>query len=329
MPVRSPHAVSLICDGPDPIPVRSGAHEVELALADLRPAPSRRANGLDPAHVALLAEMPEKWPAIVVRQADSTVIDGQHRVAAARTLGLTHVRAVLFKGSSDDAYVEFVRCNVGHGLPLSLEERRDAVRHILRTHADRSDRGIAAVCGVSPKTVARLRDDLRACGALPPGTARVGRDGRARPVDAAEVRDRIAQELEEHPEASLRFIAKRVGASPETVRSVRNRLGLAGAPTREPSAPILDAEATVLALLSRRERRSCNWRDDAALTTRDGGDDFVAWFDATTVDDVDAWNYTRAVPLSRTYEVADEARRRASFWSAFAETVEGQVRRRA
>jgi ParB-like chromosome segregation protein Spo0J len=318
MPVRTLHLSSAL-----------GSDEVDVALDDLSPAPSRRANGLDPAHVARLAELVDRWPPIVVRRADATVIDGQHRVEAARSLGLTHVRAVWFDGSSDDAYVEFVRCNVGHGLPLSLEERRAAVRHILSTQADRSDRGIAAVCGVSPKTVARLRDDLRACGALTQSVARVGRDGRARPVDAAEVRERIAQELEEHPDASLRFIAKRVGASPETVRSVRNRLGLGGAPEREAPTPVIDAEATVLALLSRKERRACTWRNDAALVTRDGGDDFVAWFDATTVDDVDAWTHSGSVPLSRTYEVADEARRRAAFWSSFAETVERQVRRRA
>jgi hypothetical protein len=36
-----------------------------------------------------------------------------------------------------------------------------------------------------------------------------------------------------------------------------------------------------------------------------------------------------AVPLSRVYEIADEARRRAGFWSRFAEALEGQVRRRA
>ena len=135
---------------------RATTVEVQLALADLRGGPSLRANGLDPAHVALLAEMANRWPAIVVHRADFTVIDGQHRVAAARQLGLHHVRAVLFDGSPDDAYVEFVRCNVGHGLPLSLEERRAAVQRILRTHADRSDRGIAEVCGVSPKTVARV-----------------------------------------------------------------------------------------------------------------------------------------------------------------------------
>ena len=93
------------------------------------------------------------------------------------------------------------------------------MQRILRTHADRSDRGIAEMCGVSPKTVARVRDELRDCGGLATSAIRVGRDGRARPVDPAEVRERIVHELEEHPDASLRFIAKKVGASPETVRS--------------------------------------------------------------------------------------------------------------
>jgi hypothetical protein len=32
------------------------------------------------------------------------------------------------------------------------------------------------------------------------------------------------------------------------------------------------------------------------------------------------------VPLSRIYEVADEARRRAAFWIAFADRVEGRAR---
>lgn len=315
-----------------PVVVRGliDAEEIDVALDDLRAAPSRRANGLDPAHVAVLAEMPDRWPPIVVRRADLSVVDGQHRVAAARQLRIRRIRAVLFDGSSDDAYLEFVRCNVGHGLPLSLEERRAAVQRILRTHAGRSDRAIAALCGVSPKTVARVREELGACGDLPESETRVGRDGRARPIDAAGVRDRIAEELEQHPDASLRFIAKKVGASPETVRSVRNRLGLVSNhdPTPAP-ALVIDPEATVLALLTRKQRRQCSWRDDAAMTSSDGGDAFVSWFDTTAVHDTDAWTHLGAVPLSRTYEIADEARRRAAFWTSFAQTLERQVQRRA
>ena len=62
---------------------------------------------------------------------------------------------------------------------------------------------------------------------------------------------------------------------------------------------------------------------------REGGEQFVEWFDATTVDDADGWAHLGVVPLSRTYEVADEARRRAAFWASFAEALERQVRRRA
>jgi ParB-like chromosome segregation protein Spo0J len=302
--------------------------EVELPLSALG-LPSLRANGLDPDHVARLAETADGWPPILVRRSDRSVIDGQHRVAAARTLGMRHVRAVFFDGSNDDAYFEFVRRNVGHGLPLSLDERRAAVHRIVRTHPDRSDRGIAALCGVSPKTVARVRQELGARGALVPVTTRVGRDGRARPIDPVGVRERILEELERDPEASLRCIAKKVGASPETVRTVRSRLCAGTMPAETDPRPAFDPDATVLALLTRRQRREASWRSDAALATGEGGEAFVSWFEATTVDDVDAWTYAPGVPLSRTYEVADEARRRATFWSSFAQAVERQVRRRA
>ena len=304
-----------------------------MPLRALAASPSLRAGGLDASHVETLAELGPSWPPIIVRRADHTVIDGHHRIAAAGRLGLRVLPAVLFDGSADDAYVEFVRCNVGHGLPLSLDERRAAVRRILRTHAERSDRSIADLCGVSPKTVARVRDEraartesLRRPVEI---TGRVGRDGRVRPVDAAAVRARIAGELARQPDASLRAIAQVVGASPETVRSVKNKLR-AGAPEAERrTAAEPEPDAVVLGLLSRKQRCARPWQEDRALATREGGEQFVEWFDTTSVDAADGWDHLRVVPLSRVYEVADEARRRAAFWVGFAEALEGQVRRRA
>ncbi len=38
--------------------------------------------------------------------------------------------------------------------------------------------------------------------------------------------------------------------------------------------------------------------------------------------------YAASVPLSRVYEVSDEARRRALFWAQFAERVESRAKRR-
>ena len=104
-------------------------------------------------------------------------------------------------------------------------ERRDAAEDLLRTHPEWSDRRVAELCGVSPKTVAQLRSELPGRGEDEP-EMRVGRDGRARPVDAAARRALVAAALEERPDASLRAIARSVGVSPETVRSVRQLLGL-------------------------------------------------------------------------------------------------------
>jgi hypothetical protein len=70
-------------------------------------------------------------------------------------------------------------------------------------------------------------------------------------------------------------------------------------------------------------------RADRAFTDRDGGESFVGWFDSTSIAHVDLWQQIESVPLSRVYEIADEARRRAAFWTQFAVTLEGRVRRRA
>src|SRR5215831_1207166 len=140
-----------------PVQLPDELEVVEISTSSLHMGRSPRERGIDHAHVELLAEVPESWPPIVVGRRDRVVVDGQHRVAAAKQLGIKRLRAVYFDGSPEDAYVEFVRCNVGHGLALTLDERRAAVRRILLTHPDLSDRSVACVCGLSPKTVARVR----------------------------------------------------------------------------------------------------------------------------------------------------------------------------
>jgi hypothetical protein len=306
------------------------AGDAELPLDSLRVGPSLRVEGLDAEHVATLAEFDGAWPPIVVRREDRSVVDGQHRVAAARRLGLACLQVTWFDGSTEDAFVEFVRCNVGHGLPLGLGERRSAASRILRSHPERSDRSVALVCGVSPKTVARLRGELARTANRGEPARRVGRDGRVRPVDPAELRARITEELVRRPEASLRSIAAAVGSSPETVRSVRGKLraaerGFGSDPEPTPA----DTEATVLGLLERRARVAHRLHGDRAFGGRDGGNEFISWFDATAVEPTDGWAHLGTVPRSRIYEVADEARRRARFWADFADSLEGQVRRRA
>jgi len=305
---------------------------VEIAISDLSVGPSMRERGIDPGHVAALTEVVPSWPPIVVSRSGGCVIDGQHRVAAAQQLGLRTVRAIWFDGSSDDAYLEFVRRNTSHGLPLTLAERRQAARRIVRSRPDLSDRGIAEVCGLSARTIARLREEAgdgsgSMNGSCGPKT-RVGRDGRVRPVDPGAARARIAEEVARRPNASLRAIASVVGASPETVRSVRNEMRAAMG-ERDNGSEASEPEVTVLGLLSRARKMSVDWRDDRAFTDHEDGQEFLEWFDSCFVEQGDLWRYVEAVPLSRVYEIADEARRRADFWTRFAVAVEGRVRRRA
>ena len=297
-----------------------------ISLDSIRPGPSLRVGGLNVAHVAALAEVSDGWPPIVVTE-DHVLVDGHHRLAAAQQLGLERIAVVVFKGSRADAYVEAVRSNISHGMPLTLSERRRAGVQILAVHPTWSDRRIASCCGLSAKTIKRLRDESGSFEDCRSGDhARTGRDGRVRPVDAGFVRASIVAELERCPDASLRAIAASVGASPETVRSVRNQLR---ADRGSPSVPLeaaTDGDAGVVSVAKREDRR-VTVGEDFAFTSREDGARFAAWFDSSSVRRGDLSDQVEAVPLSRVYVVADECRRRAKFWEDFADAVESRVRR--
>ena len=291
----------------------------EIDLDDLRFGPSRRAAGIDAAHVETLQELEGNWPPIVVAAADRTVVDGLHRVHAALALGLTRLPCVYFVGGEDEAYVEFVHRNTAHGLPLSLRDRESAAARLLRLRPEWSDRRIATVCGLAAGTVARVRrgnscstDDVAQL------TARVGRDGRRRPVDRGTVRARIADALKENPRASLRAVAALVGTSPATVRSVRSAM------VRDAALDLAGVEEETW-LPAGREPEP--WEPDAAVLSTEEGTEFAAWFTRTAVGD-DCWTHVAGVPVSRIYDVADEARRRAQYWSDFARALEARSSRR-
>lgn len=304
----------------------AGSEAVSITLVDLAATPSFREGGINHEHVTRLVDLAGHWPPILVGCSDRRVIDGVHRVAAARQLGWSHIEASFFDGGPDEALIEFVQRNVYHGLPLTLRERKQAGRRILVAQPGWSDRRIAELCGISPKTVGRLRliAGERPNEELPQLDAgsRVGRDDRSRPVDGASLRSRIAEEIKAQPGASLRSIAATVGASPETVRSVRMTMGrLAGGQpdTGEALDPPVTASGPVPSVRAAPEP----WKDDAALLSRDDGEDFVAWFDRTSVRESDCVR-VETVPLSRVYEIADEARRRSEVWTEFARSLEAR-----
>jgi hypothetical protein len=195
---------------------------VAVRILALRPGKSPRLGGIDKAHVIRLTEAETPLPPILVDRATMRVIDGMHRLLAASLKGQHTIATEFFDGSPADAFLRAVEANVKQGLPLSLADRRSAAAAIIGSHPHMSDRLIAQVAGLAAKTVAAIR--RRSTGEFPQLNARVGRDGRIRPLTSADLRRRVAELLAERPGASLREVARAAGASPATVQDVRKRL---------------------------------------------------------------------------------------------------------
>jgi hypothetical protein len=287
-----------------------------------------RVRGLDDAHVAALAASHGSHPPVLVRRGDSTIVDGAHRVAAARRLGMYAIAVEWFDGDYLQAFEEFVQRNTTHGLELTVEDRKQGVLRVLGAAPSWSDRRVAQLCGVSPKLVARLRSGSTRHNEGSDRDKRVGRDGRARPVRPGAMRGKIAELLEREPTASLRAVASRLGVSPETVRSVRRQIGLQGHLAQEANVvhPYDDLAIEKLLFLQRHREAPTPWLHDNAFESTAHGVSFVDWFEATTVND--GGSRVDEVPLSRVYDIADEARRRARYWADFAQSLEQRTRRR-
>jgi len=294
---------------------------VEVELTSLKAGLMVRSSGIDRRHVERLAHVADRWPPVLVAARSLAVIDGVHRIAAARMLGRTTIVATMFDGDHVAAYAEAVGRNVRHGLPLTLDERRRAARELLLRLPERSDRSLAGLCGLDHKTIARLRHEVAGSDARP-GTLRPA----GRPAGGSELRARIAAAIAEHPDASLRRIAVRVGASPETVRSVRKELASGevrmgpSLPAREVDPRRVDVDSQPHPVSSASEPSSA-WMSDAAFADEPRRIAFARWFDDASA--AGSWAlHVPHVPLSRVYDVAAQARSYADAWRRFADALE-------
>ncbi|MGW1746565.1 ParB/RepB/Spo0J family partition protein [Streptomyces sp. NPDC002092] len=198
-----------------------GTRPQPVAIATLVPADSPRSGEVDLAYARSLMQVRELPPILVCRRT-MRVIDGMHRLTAATLAGRAEIDVRYFDGDEKEAFVQAVQANLHHGRRLSQQERAAAARRIVASYPQWSNRAIAQAAGLSTKTVAAIR--RRSTGNEPQLNTRVGRDGRARPVDPSVGRERAAAHLREHPDASLRQIAEAAGISVGTARDVRARV---------------------------------------------------------------------------------------------------------
>ncbi|MFJ8695622.1 hypothetical protein [Streptomyces roseolilacinus] len=324
-------------DGIRPLsPTLSTAARADIPVETLLPADSPRTKGLDQEYVDSLVALDEELPPIVVHRPTGRVVDGMHRLAAARARGDRTISAYLLDVPEHSLFAVAVSLNISHGKPLTHSDRLAAATRILRENPALSDRYVASVTALSPRTVSRVR---RSTDEVPHLNTRIGLDGKRRPADVAGVasgRQRAGQLMLERPGASLREIARAAGISLGTAHDVKKRLLLGRNPVPEGRGPRADQPEPRVPAPRRPRREATSLRDsgellerlrkDPALRLSQSGRFLLRCF---AVHDVDASVWARlatTVPPHCAEGVSKLARECADMWLRFADRVDREAR---
>ncbi len=262
---------------------------VPVSVLSFGQSPRQTPEDLD--HARMLAEVDQQLPPIIVHAETMTVIDGRHRVLAARLRNEPSILAQMFHGSEQEAFLVGVQANTTHGKPLSLAERLLAARQILVTSPEMSDRAIAKVCGLSARAVATRRK----AAPMSSQNERVGMDGRTRPLSTRVARDQAAELMRSFPADSNRRIGRSLGLSEATVRNVRHQIERPSRPA--PGAHDKSAVPESGALTSLTGQTS---RETSAPSSREpDGIKFGSWLMAHSISDASWANLLDDIPLSQ------------------------------
>jgi len=172
--------------------------------------------------------------------------DGFHRIAACEKAGAAEVMAEVREGGREDALWFALSANKRHGLPMSVEDKRKAVRLLLSVERwqGMSNRAIADHLGISDHTVASVKAEPGCPGAQVAhlDTSKEGSDGKVygTPGDSAKkVRELLADP--EWAALSDRQVAKHLNVSPSTVAKVRKDLAAGPKPPSDYDAALATA----------------------------------------------------------------------------------------
>lgn len=308
-----------------------GVHMVPVD--SLVAADSPRLDGLNQEHVEVLAQRDVE--PILVHRETRRVVDGMHRLQAARLRGEELVPVRYLDGPASEVFLRSVEANVAHGLPLTLRDRKAAARRILASHPDLSDRAVARVAGLSPKTVGAVR--RASSEEVPQSKVRVGADGRSRPLDAARRREAARAFIAERPGATLHQIAAGAGVSvstaceirqrvrrdeaeqpssrPGVTRGLRDRRRAAGAGAPAPGRPARTARAQRIETLAK----------DPSLRFTESGRALLRWLNEHAPDLEAGRQLMAAVPPHCAAAVADLADSYAREWLRFASVLDHAV----
>lgn len=309
-----------------------------VPVAGLVVAATARTAGVDLDYAATLASSEAVFAPILVHRPTMTVIDGVHRFRATLLRDETDIDARFFDGGEGDAYLLAVALNVVHGRPLSSDERAAAVLRILVLHPQWADRAVAAVAGISPQTVAAIRERSGLGGVQ----SRIGRDGRTRPLNSAQARTLAGRLLQENPDASLRQIGKQAGISPATVADVKERLlrgedpvplqqrvrahepGGAAQPSRPEARLMVSVARPAAPQPQQLVALFDSLRRDPSLRFNESGRALLRTAEAGLLVARDRHKFASTLPLHCKHQMSALARGFADAWGAFAEQLRAE-----
>ncbi|WP_285439134.1 ParB N-terminal domain-containing protein [Streptomyces sp. ISL-99] len=294
-----------------------------VSIGSLLPPSELLRSGESTEHTRALVETEEILPPIVVHRETRRVIDGMHRLWAARLRGDESIEVVFVDGSPADLFVLAVELNRAHGLPLTMDERKSAAALIMESHPHWSDRKIARTTGLAASTVASLRSSSTA------GTVerRIGQDGRSRPNDGTDGRQRAGDLLAQNPNVSIREVAKAAGISVGTASDVRARLrrGEPAITARQQAVTKLRPAAATQRSIPDYSRVLKSLRKDPSLRFTDLGRLLLRLLDGSAPASVEQIaQITDGVPEHCRTVVVDMARECAAAWQHLADQLAGR-----
>lgn len=289
---------------------------------------SPRLAGENLEHIKALAQVESKLPPILVHRQTMRVIDGLHRLRAAEICGRSDIEVRFFEGDDKAAFVLAVQSNMAHGLPLTLADRTAAAARIVVSHPHWSDRAVANSAGLSATTVAAIRE--RSAPESLELDARMGRDGRSRPANAAAARRRTRDLITANPDASLREIAREAGVSPATVQDVRKRLERGDDPvppqqrrSERAGRRLYDAKSAEVLPNRHKDSQAAEvvlkkLRRDPSLRLSEAGRDVLIWLGANSLGVSDWSNIIDQIPPHCFNLISELAYSCAQEWGSFA-----------
>jgi len=160
--------------------------KVQLRISDIKLLTVFQIRGINEDHVASLMETHKDMEPVVVYDITDrdynmpVLVAGRHRRQARVNLGQDHIFAERKIGTYAQALLESITSNTGHGLPLTMEEKKSACRLLLKHFPERANNFIASDVGLSDHTVKNIRTAMETRKDIPIITNKIGLDDKER-----------------------------------------------------------------------------------------------------------------------------------------------------